>query len=110
VSVWLPTGYLNPIVRVCEGKERAQAPVRKKVPGTHCSDRVERIFVTPSAFATASKVSATTLAVVGSVKTSVPAKRAGSGRSLTAGGEVHQGFLLASGETDPRLAASSAAP
>ena len=64
------------------GKSRTQAPVRKKVAGTPLARRVDSMDGSPAALAPASKVSATTLELVGmrvqSVPSSPPAGVAGA--------------------------------
>src|SRR5262245_44696526 len=75
VSLWLPTTKpATATAFVSAGNDRTHCPVRKKVAGTFLSFRVCSIEGTASALAPASKVSATTGALVGMRVQSTPSR------------------------------------
>src|SRR5690606_9944571 len=79
VVEWLPTRWpASTIDRVAAGNDSMNVPVRKKVPGTPSARSVARIDATASAFAPASKVSATTFRSVGMTSRSRPARCGGT--------------------------------
>src|SRR6266516_2400445 len=67
------------ITLACAGKSRAQVPVRKNVARAFLVLSVDSIERTPAALAPASKVSATTLELVGMRVQSVPSSEAAGG-------------------------------
>src|SRR5690348_6275152 len=67
------------------GKLLVKFPVRKKLAAVCVTDRVCRMLATPSAFAPASKVSATTLACVGIAFHTLPPSPVGTACGCAAG-------------------------
>ena len=72
--VWLPSAPIADIRRADIGSLSTKSPVRKKLPATLSLPSVARIESTPSPLAPASKVSATTLWVVGMRPTTRPTR------------------------------------
>ena len=86
VTEWLPARKPSWTIRFAwEGKSRTQVPVRKNVARTFLARSADSMDGSPAALAPASKVSATTLEVVGMPVQSVPSSElAGAGGSAGA--------------------------